>query len=484
MAVVATSPFAFAKRQISHQPAAQAARLATCESFHSLSTMRNLISGTLHRIAGWLSPKSMPPVLGGTQWSGTSYVDAYKRNRAPSPNELMAELKNTAWACASINAAVCAANPPQLYVATQHGQTAPKCAVRDLHPAHEKRLRENRRLPAVYRKAMRLQQVTDHPLLDLLARVNPFHNAFDLWELTTLYQEVHGCAYWYLDIGPLGIPQAIWILPSQNVTPKQAKDSPRPVDFYQYRAGATEQRFAPEQIIHFRYPDPRDPYIGGLSPLRACYEQVALLSDYAAMKKAIYENRGLPSAIVSPDAGYGEEERDRLETQWNDKFRQGGSGRVLVADQKLSVSVLQAPFGDLAQLAEIRATVEDICNAFHVPIAFMTTNTNLANLQAAQLQHMSNCIHPRLERRDEKLNQQLVPYFDPTGRLFVASEDPTPMDPETTWQQQKIDMEFGVRTINEMRAEEGLPPVPWGDEPWLPVHMAPVSSRLRAGRSP
>ena len=121
---------------------------------------------------------------------------------------------------------------------------------------------------------------------------------------------------------------------------------------------------------------------------------------------------------------------------------------------------------------------------FAVPIAFMTTNTNLANLQAAQLQHMSNCIHPRLERRDEKLNQQLVPYFDPTGRLFVASEDPTPMDPETTWQQQKIDMEYGVRTINEMREQEGLPPVPWGDEPWLPVHMAPVSSRLRAGRSP
>jgi hypothetical protein len=31
--------------------------------------------------------------------------------------------------------------------------------------------------------------------------------------------------------------------------------------------------------------------------------------------------------------------------------------------------VLQASVGDLAQLAEIRATVEDICNAFHVPNA-------------------------------------------------------------------------------------------------------------------
>jgi hypothetical protein len=55
----------------------------------------------------------------------------------------------------------------------------------------------------------RIEEVTDHPLLTLLAHVNPVHNAFDLWELTTLYQEVQGCAYWYFDRGPLGIPDAI-----------------------------------------------------------------------------------------------------------------------------------------------------------------------------------------------------------------------------------------------------------------------------------
>lgn len=301
------------------------------------------------------------------------------------------------------------------------------------------------------------------------------YNSFDMWELTTLYQEVHGSAYWYLDIGPLGTPQAIWILPSQNVTPKRNPGSTRPVDCYVYRTGIAEQTFTPDTIIRFSYPDPRDPYTGGLAPLRACYEQVALMSDYAAMKKAFYENRGMPSAIVSPDESLGEEERDRLEKQWNAKFQRGGTGRVLVGESKLNVSVLQASMGDLAQLAEIRATVEDVCNAFHVPIAYMTTNTNLANLQAAQIQHLANCIHPRLERRDEKLNEQLVPLFDPTGRLFLASEDPTPMDPEASWQQMQIDMRYGVRTINEMREEEGLPPVPWGDEPWLPVNEAPVS---------
>ena len=142
--------------------------------------MRNLLAHTLHRLARWLSPKAMPAVLAGPQWSGTSYIDAYKRNRAPSPNELMAELKNTAWACASLNAAVCAAHPPQLYVATQEGQPVPKCPVRGLLPRQEKLLRANPRLPAAQRKAMRIQQVTDHPLLDLLQHYNPFNNSLHL----------------------------------------------------------------------------------------------------------------------------------------------------------------------------------------------------------------------------------------------------------------------------------------------------------------
>jgi HK97 family phage portal protein len=409
-------------------------------------------------------------------------VDAYKRNRIPTPNELMAELKNTAWACASINAAVCASNPPMLFVATSAGQAEPKCLTKALTKRQEHALRSNKRLPVKWRKALHLREVLDHPLLTLLDQVNPVHNSFDLWELTTLYQEVHGSAYWYLDIGPVGIPQAIWILPTQNVTPKRAPDSRNIVDYYSYRTGATEQRFDPSTIIHFRYPDPRDPYTSGLAPLRACYEQVSLTSDYAAMKKAIYENRAMPSAIISPDEVIGEEERDRLEAQWNTKFRRGGAGRVVVGESKLNVSVLQQSMGDLAQLAEIRATMEDICNAFHVPIAYMTTNVNMANLQAADMQHMKNAIHPRLQRRDEKLNEQLMPLYDPTGRLFVASEDPTPQDPETVWQQAQVDARYGIRTINEFRELIGLDPVPWGNEAWLPINLAPVSQPRTAAK--
>ncbi len=158
---------------------------------------------------------------------------------------------------------------------------------------------------------------------------------------------------------------------------------------------------------------------------------------------------------MSPDEVIGEEERDRLETQWNSRFRRGGRGKVVVAESALRVQLLAHSMGDLAALADMKATKEDICNAFHVPISFLTSETNLANLQAAEHQHMAKAMTPRLQRRDEKLNEQLVPLFDPTGRLFLASEDPVPVNRELTAKEQDLNLKYGVATINEVRGDRG-----------------------------
>ena len=135
---------------------------------------------------------------------------------------------------------------------------------------------------------------------------------------------------------------------------------------------------------------------------------------------------------------------------------------------------------------------EGIANAFHVPLSFLTSETNLANLQAAEHQHMAKAIFPRLQRRDEKLNEQLVPLFDPSGRLFVASEDPVPFNQEIAWRQQEVDMKFGIVSINEVRQDRGLAPVAWGETPWLPLDWAPSNfpdraadaSRIGRGKKP
>jgi phage portal protein BeeE len=141
---------------------------------------------------------------------------------------------------------------------------------------------------------------------------------------------------------------------------------------------------------------------------------------------------------------------------------------VVVAESALKVQLLAHSMGDLAVLADMKATKEDVANAFHVPISFLSAETNLANLQAAEHQHMAKAVAPRLMRRDEKLNEQLIPLYDPTGRLFLASEDPVPVNRELTTKEQDLNLRYGVVSINEVRGEQGLEPVPWGDAPWLP----------------
>jgi hypothetical protein len=160
--------------------------------------------------------------------------------------------------------------------------------------------------------------------------------------------------------------------------------------------------------------------------------------------------------------------------QLNQKFRRGGASRIMVAEAGMKVQLLTQSLGDLAALADLRATKEDVANSFHVPLAFLTTETNLANLQAAEHQHTAKAIGPRLRRRDEKLNEQLIPLYDPTGRLFLASEDPVPLNFENSLKELELKLQYGVYTINDVRATEGQPPVPWGDQPWLPTRWAPA----------
>ncbi len=385
-----------------------------------------------------------------------------RRFRQASPLELLAELKSTAWTCASINASVCAALPPRLFVTIAPGLPKPRCLTRSLDADTFARLKSVRgQMPG----SAAIEEIVEHPLLTLLQNVNAAHNGFDLLEMTQLSLEVHGSAYWLLDLAPLtGQPRALWILPAHLVTPIREANSPRIVDAYEYR-GQTSQRFAADRIVHFRTPDPRDPYSSGYGPLKACFDQAALVSEFAALKRSVYDNAALPSVLITPEDGLAPEERNRLERQWRQKLQRGGQGGAMVADSSLKVTVLSHSMGDLAALADMKASKEDIANAFHVPLPFLSGETNLANMQAADHLHKTLAIVPRLRRRDEKLNEQLIPRFDATGRLFFATPDPTPANQEFLLKQERADVKLGVRTVNEVRASRGLAPVPWGDGP-------------------
>jgi DNA invertase Pin-like site-specific DNA recombinase len=159
-----------------HRPPGIAALILGLDGSQHL-TNDHTMPKLLHRFARWLLRNSAPAYLPGPT---TNFLDAYRQRRPPTANDLLAELKNTAWTCASINASVCASMPPKLYVSTGATQSLPRCATRSLDPTFVTQLKSRR--PQLAQQT--IEEVVDHPLLTLFRQVNPVHNSFMMWTIT------------------------------------------------------------------------------------------------------------------------------------------------------------------------------------------------------------------------------------------------------------------------------------------------------------
>src|SRR5205807_1977330 len=96
----------------------------------------------VRRGAAWFQRK----VLVRPAWfsgPGRAYwwYDGYRHRHEPTAFDLLMELRGIVWACASVNAAVCARYPPRLYVTTAANQPLARCLTRGLGAAEEERLR-------------------------------------------------------------------------------------------------------------------------------------------------------------------------------------------------------------------------------------------------------------------------------------------------------------------------------------------------------
>ncbi len=432
------------------------------------------------------------PYIGFTGFGGA--LDAFGRNRAPNAIDLLRENLGTAYACANLNATLIASTPLRLYLRTRTGDGRSRLARRgETQPVSGKTFQRLAKIAATsLSNAGDVQEVTNHPLLNLLNRPNPMEedgvgmSGFSLFELTQAYQEIVGRSFWYVERAGLGrTPSAIWILPPQQVTQIPGPPGGPLIAQYDVMAGTgTKATYQPAEVIPFRMPDLFDPYTGGMSPLRACFEQVRLSRKLDALTNATLENGGKPSAIWSPTpagetGGYmGADEAKRAEAAFRQAFSRGASGGVMVQEQAGHLQILNWPIKEIIDASRVQMTVTAICNAFDVPDSKLNRNaSNLAAARTGDWAHAKDAGLPRLRRNEAALNRFLIPMYGPEAaeRLFLAYDDPPGLaDPALELEQSRSAAGRGSITRNEDRAMLGLAPVPWGDAPlvmgnWLAV---------------
>jgi hypothetical protein len=166
-----------------------------------------------------------------------------------SHKALVEKYRGWVYACAHKNAVCCAQVPLRLYVAKPARKTKALFPTRKVHRSRLKYLGESPSLIKFTSQADEIEEVTEHPVIDLLNKANDFMNRFDLLEFIFLSQEITGNGIWCKYRNNLRVPTELWPLFVQytDIIPSKTKV----IERYEYKPIPTEKHLIdPADIVH------------------------------------------------------------------------------------------------------------------------------------------------------------------------------------------------------------------------------------------
>ncbi len=421
-----------------------------------LERMKNLIAQKAQTsVAKWQS-STMFVVSGGSNGEG--------KRQTFSPYAAAMSYRSWIYAAANLNAVAVASVPLRLYVRNRSTGTK---LWRTQSPSRRTKAflsgdRDQRPSNYVLRKAAEygsdFEVVTDtHPILELLAKVNPYQNGYDATVLRVLYTELTGNAYIHPVLDPATKrPVQLWTMPSQFVEIIPGKE--RFIEAYLYGSSREQRKiFAPDEVIHFKRPNPNDLYYG-IGKVEAAWSAVQMNAAVHEMDLSFFENKARPDYLMTIRGDASHDEIERLEAQIDEKLRGARrTGRFLTATADIDIKPLSFPPKDLAGRDSI---VEEIAAIFGVPVSMLKANDpNLANAKQGYETWRESTILPMLRMDEETLNQNLLPLFGIEDDAFLAYDNPVSGDRRLELEEIRTAVSGGWMTVNEARAAEGMEPL-------------------------
>ena len=317
------------------------------------------------------------------------------------------------------------------------------------------------------------EEITDHPVVDLLSGFNQFETPYETWELISLFLDYAGNWFGYMAKDSLGVPREIWGLPPERV--KILPDRKKFIRGYLFRSGPGKEIFLePDEVIHIKLGNLKNRYWGQSTIMKAAYAVDAneYMSRYS---QGVYKNSGRPGMVLETEDELSQEEFNRLTAQFESEYKGPENvGKMMLLEGGLKAKPFTLTPQELDWLVSQKFNRDEICALFGVPLAKVgiVEDVNRANAEALDYTFKENTIDPRLTRLTSKLNLSLVRPIWPD--LYLDYDPVIPKDKE--FELKKVEMEFkqGAITINDYLRNKGKDPVSWGSVPIMPMNMAPI----------
>jgi len=323
-----------------------------------------------------------------------------------------------------------------------------------------------------------VEEVFDHPVLDLLNKANSFTTKFDLFWLTAQYLESVGEAPWFIAIKQ-GVPTDILLLRPDLLNVKEGKDNEMVVSGYEYRLGTKTIAIEPHEVVFIKYPAPLNFY-RGKGTVEAAAKTIDIDNFSEDYNKNFFYNAAVPSSVMETDQKLTDQQRNRLQKSIQQVYSgKQNAHKTMLLEKGLKWKPLSSSQRDMEFLEQQKFTRDKILGIFRVPRTALgiTDDVNRANAEATDYVFAKRTIKPKMKRIIDQLNEFLLPLYADGDELYLDFVDPVPEDVESKLKIYDNATKNFWMSVNEIRAREGLDDVGEdGDKLYQPFNLAPLGA--------
>ena len=317
-------------------------------------------------------------------------------------------------------------------------------------------------------------RATEHPVYKLLRRApNHWMTPSAVFGLAQAYIELQGNADFFVTRDTRGRP--LELLPLLNRV-RVEQDAQWRLKYFVRKRNGEEESVDPANILTLSGLSLDG--VRGLSTLSFARETIG--SAIAAEKHGarFFKNSARPSIIVSrpKDApAWSTQAAENFVASMKEKWGGGNVSTVGLLEEGMTASALTISAKDAQFIESRQYTRTEIAGLFRVgphKIGDLTRSTN-NNIEHQGLEHLTDCLLPRLVRNEQALNRALLTDAEQEEYFVEFLVDAIARaDMKTRMESYALAIQNGMLSPNEARAADNRNPREGGDAYWRPVNMA------------
>ena len=315
---------------------------------------------------------------------------------------------------------------------------------------------------------------------------NPLMSGSSLWEQVTIDRLMRGNGFVYIERDIFGDPVHLWLAECGGYNYGNDTYS---VTYFTNYGPVMKDEVRPQDIMHF--PNTFRFYNGiwGIPTLKYAADTLSLIKteNQLALETAAKGGRvkGFISEEKAPNAqgtmAYGRFNKDAVnefEKEINNKVYDQDITALQNLEKFQNISLSAQ---DMQMIEQLNLSLDDVARFWGVPrpLLMLDTNSHYNDYANATMEFMSRTIGPDKTDMEKEIARKLLGVkFYGVRRIHICEKPLLAMDPERQAKVDKMYLEAGVKTVNELRGEHDMPAVENGDEPMASANLLTLKALL------